>query len=59
MKVLFKLQSSILMPVVAPKIYASHREVTDSVLLDKSWLAVPSGATGHDSKQVRKRRKSF
>lgn len=39
---LFKLQSSILMHVVAIQIYASHREVMDSVLLDKSWLALLS-----------------
>lgn len=59
MKVFFKLWSSILVLVVAIKIYASHREVTDSVLLGENWLALLSGATVYDSQQVREKRKSF
>ena len=58
MKVLYEFQSSIMMLVV--KIYASHREVTDSIPPDKNWLACCQELlTVHDSKQAREKRKSF
>lgn len=47
------------MLTVAIKIYSSHREVMNSILLSKNWLALLSGDTVYDFKQVREEGKSF
>lgn len=59
MKVLFKLLSRISMLTVAIKIYASHGEMMDGILLSKNWWAMLSGATAHDSNQMREEGKFF